>query len=99
MTFLPFAHRIRITRRDIGELLVAADLGVNLPGARTFAPLSRLEEDGDTFDVIEPESIGGPLALDELGVGCDRHLGYFDVFQNRQHRSVGDMDLRRGLER
>src|SRR5207247_5655039 len=74
VALLPFAHRIGIARRDVGEFLVAADLRRDLPGAGAFASLSRLEDDGDTLDVIETEGISRSFAFDARRIGADRHL-------------------------
>ena len=81
MALLPFAHRIGIARRDVGEFLVAADLRRDLPGAGAFASLSRLEDDGDTLDVIETEGISRSFAFDQRRIG--RLLTNAGIVRNR----------------
>ena len=90
---------MRVARRDVGIFRVLADGRQDLPGARAFGAAAFSTTTATPGDVVEPERVGGRLALLHLIVRGDADFGEIDVEQRRQHVAVGDIDQRRGLER
>src|SRR6185437_1107030 len=54
----PFAQRLRVARRHVGELRVGADGGEHLPRARAFHALGEVGLDRDAGDVRQAEGVG-----------------------------------------
>ena len=69
---VPLAERLRIARRDVGILRVAADAARDLPRAAALAALGEIDHDRDAGNVGQPERIGRAFVI----IWPPSHMGW-----------------------